>query len=595
MGIQRQAAGVSSRPTRLSSGTSALAPGCAFLGTRRARFRSRWPDTCIFPREPTSRSPAGARRCSVSDVTDGTVRGTPSLVVGGLLDKWIIWAANVGPEFRQQQTISLGQVKQGSMLQWGAGAGVLVLNERRLQLGVESSGALTFESVQQHTTNLELLFGGRYRFRGNVEIGLAAGPGLTSGVGTPDYRGVLSAAYAPKPKPTDRDHDGVADEKDACPDTAGVYDPDPHKNGCPRPQDWDHDGVMDAVDACPDVAGVADPDPRKNGCPPPKDRDGDGIPDAEDACPDVKGVRTPDVKTNGCPADWDGDGISDGEDACPEVKGLRTPDLKTNGCPADTDADGIPDNEDACPKEKGPADPDPKKNGCPHLAILVRSGIKILEQVQFTSARAVIQKTSDGLLDEVAAVLKQHPEVGRIEIQGFSDNRGPKRSNVLLSQARADAVMSALVGRGVDKRRLTARGYGPDRPVESNDTEVGRQRNRRVEFTVPETGIAKNACAQRTGRTRPRLSDGGSIPAGHPMARTDPPRCAPDPADPCLGQRATFSCARRRSHCVRQTAAASCLTKGKRSPAIPNPVRPSHCIEMKLVAGARARLSTCCP
>ncbi len=134
----------------------------------------------------------------------------------------------------------------------------------------------------------------------DVEIGLGAGPGLTTGIGSPDFRGILMVAYTPEQK-RDRDHDGILDDVDACPDVKGVPSEDPAKNGCPLPADRDHDGILDDDDACPDEPGVASADPKKNGCPLPKDRDGDGIPDAEDACPDVKGVRTQDPKTNGCP------------------------------------------------------------------------------------------------------------------------------------------------------------------------------------------------------------------------------------------------------------------------------------------------------
>src|SRR5207247_8328657 len=64
----------------------------------------------------------------------------------------------------------------------------------------------------------------------------------------------------------DRDKDGVADATDACPDEAGVPDPDPSKNGCPD-RDRDKDGIANADDACPDNAGPPSPDPKRNGCP----------------------------------------------------------------------------------------------------------------------------------------------------------------------------------------------------------------------------------------------------------------------------------------------------------------------------------------
>jgi outer membrane protein OmpA-like peptidoglycan-associated protein len=101
----------------------------------------------------------------------------------------------------------------------------------------------------------------------------------------------------PDEPPPDRDHDGVADTADACPDQPGPKSEDLARNGCPP--DRDNDGILDDVDACPDQAGAKNADPTENGCPP--DRDGDGVYDADDACPDAPGPGDPDPHRNGCP------------------------------------------------------------------------------------------------------------------------------------------------------------------------------------------------------------------------------------------------------------------------------------------------------
>jgi outer membrane protein OmpA-like peptidoglycan-associated protein len=432
---------------------------------------------------PTGNSEQG------SYVSDGKVRGLPQLIVGGRGEKFV-WSAAVGPELRGTQTYA--QVEQGTSLQGGAGFGVLLGEERHLQVGIETSISTVLGNPSRRNTNAELLLGGRYRVAGPVEIGLGVGPGLTSGIGTPDFRGVAMIAFSPEqkkeapPPPADRDKDTILDAQDACPDVPGVASDDAKKHGCPPPKDTDKDTIIDDLDACPTEPGPANEDPKKHGCPPPPDKDKDGIPDAADACVDVPGVADADAKKNGCPPDKDGDTVIDAEDACVNIPGRKTADPATNGCPGDTDGDTIRDDKDACPNEKGKADPDPAKNGCPTSVRVTETEIIILQQVQFDTARATIKPVSNALLDEVAAVLKEHPEILKLEVQGHTDNRGGVKYNEKLSQDRANAVMKAMVKRGVEAERMTAKGYGPHQPADTNDTDEGRQKNRRVQFKITE-------------------------------------------------------------------------------------------------------------
>ena len=420
-------------------------------------------------------------------VSDGSVRGQPHLLLGGREDRFI-WSLMAGPSFRG--STNQGPITLGHRVDWGAGIGVLLLEERSLQLGLESSGGVDVENPDQRSTNAELLAGVKWRmapWADFLELGLAGGPGLTSGIGTPAGRVVFQFAYTPEVEaaPSDRDGDKITDEMDACPDTPGVATDDPKTNGCPPPGDRDRDGILDKDDACPEVAGKADTDPKKHGCPE-RDSDGDGILDSVDACPTVKGVASDDPAKHGCPpSDKDGDTIPDDVDACVDVPGVKTDKPETNGCPPDTDGDGILDDSDACPTDKGPADPDPKKHGCPKV-VLGDNEIFILEQVQFDTGRSTIKKESDALLDSVAKVLADHPELLRLEVQGHTDNRGAKAMNTKLSDDRAKAVKAALVKRGIAADRLTAKGYGLDKPIADNATEDGRAKNRRVQFIVLE-------------------------------------------------------------------------------------------------------------
>jgi outer membrane protein OmpA-like peptidoglycan-associated protein len=77
--------------------------------------------------------------------------------------------------------------------------------------------------------------------------------------------------------------------------------------------------------------------------------------------------------------------------------------------------------------------------------------------------------------------LKEHPD-WNIRVEGFTDNVGSREANVKLSSDRADAVMNWLAEHGIDRGRLSSKGYGESRPVASNSTEEGRAKNRRVQL-----------------------------------------------------------------------------------------------------------------
>jgi OOP family OmpA-OmpF porin len=88
-------------------------------------------------------------------------------------------------------------------------------------------------------------------------------------------------------------------------------------------------------------------------------------------------------------------------------------------------------------------------------------------------------------LDEAARVMNMHPDL-KVEIQGHTDNVGSPEYNQKLSERRAKAVQDYLIGAGIDSNRLEAVGYGETKPIHSNDTSGGRDRNRRVSFEVIE-------------------------------------------------------------------------------------------------------------
>ncbi len=117
--------------------------------------------------------------------------------------------------------------------------------------------------------------------------------------------------------------------------------------------------------------------------------------------------------------------------------------------------------------------------------VLHDKNIEIKEKIQFELNKATILPESFSLLDEVAGVIKQHPEIKKIAIEGHASSDGNAQQNLLLSDARAKSVMEYLVTKGgVDKTRLSAEGFGDKRPIADNNTEEGRVKNRRVEFNI---------------------------------------------------------------------------------------------------------------
>ena len=230
-------------------------------------------------------------------------------------------------------------------------------------------------------------------------------------------------------------------------------------------QDRDNDGVADKDDKCPDVAGK----PELNGCP---DADGDGITDAEDSCPDVFGLK----EFNGCP-DTDNDGIADKDDKCPQQAGPK----ENNGCPwPDRDGDGVLDKDDECPDVKGTV----ANNGCPEVTQEVQKKLNdFAKTILFDLGKATIKPQSADVLDNIVKVLNEFKKA-KFSVEGYTDSTGNRAKNIKLSEARANSVKDYLVGKGIAADRLSAKGFGPERPVADNKTKAGREQNRRVEINL---------------------------------------------------------------------------------------------------------------
>ncbi len=110
-----------------------------------------------------------------------------------------------------------------------------------------------------------------------------------------------------------------------------------------------------------------------------------------------------------------------------------------------------------------------------------KGGRMTLSNVHFETGKADITSDSEASLNEAVTALKEHAD-WNIRVEGFTDNVGKKEANVKLSNDRAEAVMNWLADHGIDRARLSAKGYGEARPVASNSSEAGRAKNRRVQL-----------------------------------------------------------------------------------------------------------------
>ena len=412
-------------------------------------------------------APSGNEKSFTGDRTT-----TGGLGLAAELDfKKVFFTLDTGFNFRPNADVNDFEV--GNEWTWGLG-GFIPLRDGRVRLGLEFFGSTGISPgipnkgepttvFNDENTPLEWMAEARFAVdkKKKLYFGFNGGTRLTNGY-APDFRvgGLIGYWFNIKdeePKAPPRKFDVVVNH--------GV--------------DTDHDGYPDDIDLCPTDPEDGKPPFATDGCPAAPDRDGDGIPDAKDKCPDVP---------------EDKDGIDDW-DGCPED---------------DADKDGIPDAQDKCPKEPGSVNTkDPAKNGCPQFIRRVSGSdeIQILQQVQFEFGKATIKTASYPILDEVWKLLEANPEITLLSIEGHTDNKGGDELNLRLSKDRAHSCLDYLAKKGIAQNRLTSEGFGKDRPIDSNDTDEGRAKNRRVEFHIK---------SQTGGATVKEQGQGGAPPPKPP-------------------------------------------------------------------------------
>jgi outer membrane protein OmpA-like peptidoglycan-associated protein len=152
-----------------------------------------------------------------------------------------------------------------------------------------------------------------------------------------------------------------------------------------------------------------------------------------------------------------------------------------------------------------PPPPPPEAAPAPKRVEVTADRIEIKEKIQFDFGKATIKPESFSLLSEIASVIKANPQIRKISIEGHTDNVGGDKYNLKLSDERTAAVKKHLIEQGgLPEAMLDSKGWGKSKPIASNDTEEGREKNRRVEFLITAQDEVKKVIEidQKTGAKR---------------------------------------------------------------------------------------------
>jgi hypothetical protein len=283
--------------------------------------------------------------------------------------------------------------------------------------------------------------------------------------------------------------------------TAGItWAPQPGGGSVGGRNDRDGDGIPDSVDACPDEPEDKDGFQDEDGCPD-LDNDGDGIPDDKDKCPNEPEDKDGFQDEDGCPdLDNDHDGIPDSVDKCPNDPEDKDGFEDEDGCPDDdNDGDGIADAQDKCPNDPETVNGFEDEDGCPDVRGTTgpeeRNDRIDLKGAPVTFARGTLSPPTRQLMNQVAALIKSHRLVIRVEVHVAlgtkSTNAGQiaaqKKKDKQNAQQRAKLLADYLISQGVSAQQIQAVGLGSDRPIAANPTDPA---NDRVDFIKAQQGGA---------------------------------------------------------------------------------------------------------
>lgn len=455
---------------------------------------------------------AGLVRLTVPSGTVDASVGTEGVGVEleGIVDKRIgpvLVAGNLGNRFLPKADV--GTLEWGSYGYGRLGAGWFIVEDAGLSVDLAGHWVYGIPWSEPAGHPAEGILGGFGRINEAMVLRGGVGTGLSGGVGAPDVRFVASVGYEPE-EVRDRDEDGLRDKVDACPLEPEDFDQFLDDDGCPDPTQKVTLRVLNHLGETVLGGGMAlqtEVGPREGGAELSlqmhagtyevtgyADRYADTVRtftvaegretvvevDLEPLFGEVRVV----VKDTG------GRYLSgilevDGERPARVVGGVGRSDAMAGRRAVVVRSDGFVTASDSVQVQAGQRSNlefvlDPAK------AKITAEKIEILEKVFFDVGKSTIQPESHALLDEVSAILVDHPEVSRIRIEGHTDARGSASRNRRLSAARADAVRTYMIESGVEAERLEAVGYGPDKPLDPSRTKAAYDLNRRVEFMIVE-------------------------------------------------------------------------------------------------------------
>jgi OmpA-OmpF porin, OOP family len=424
------------------------------------------------------------------------------LAVGHSGEK-LLWAANLGARFAQTQ--ELENVTIDDAFLWRGGVGYSLSETAGLSFDLTGQSQLGSFSNSAGTP-IEALVGG-WKRAGDLVVRGGVGTGLTAGIGAPQLRTMIAVGWEP-PRVGDRDGDGVKDDVDACVEVAEDLDGYADADGCPE--------SVQVFVIFQDPAGeLLAPQAIRAEC--------------NGKVFEGQGELQMALDPTDCAVTASLDGYEPLAGRFTVPAGTSHQVVQVMKALAGTivlkvvDPAGAPVPNPSWTIEKGdtfrPVPGDGRLTVPPgsyvirvqapgyraarkEVAVQARTEvvvelmmpptkvevtkerIDLREKVFFDTGKASIQPASFAMLDEVADVLRDHPEILLVSIEGHTDSRGSNSANKKLSDARAASVRQYLVDKGVEPNRLSSVGYGEEKPLDPRNVAEAWEKNRRVDIVI---------------------------------------------------------------------------------------------------------------